>query len=297
MRVGFIGLGQMGQAIARNLLKAGHELVVYNRTPSRADALRADGARVASTPAEACAREVVMTMLADDRAVEELLLGKSDGQTGALAALPKGAVHVSLGTISVDLSRRLAQTHAAQGQGFVAAPVFGRPDAAAAATLVVVTAGPAEQVERCRPLLKAIGRQLFVVGAEPHLANVIKLTGNFMIAATLETLGEAFAFLRKLGVDPSQFLEIVNGSLFRSPMYESYGRMIAESRYQPAGFALPLGLKDVRLLLAAADAAQVPTPVASVIREHMLSGLARGMEQSDWSTIARVIAENAGLEG
>ncbi len=292
MKVGFIGLGNMGQPMARNLLKAGHELVVYNRTRSRAEELAREGARVASTPTETCASGVVLTMLADDHAVEECVFGA----TGILEALPRGGIHVSMSTISTALSRRLAEAHAAKGQSFVAAPVFGRPEAAAAARLVVVVAGPTAAIERCRPLLEAVSRKLFVIAAEAPAANILKLAGNFLIASMLEGLAEAFALARKSGIDPAQFLEIVNGALFQSPVYENYGKLMVEQRYEPAGFKLRLGLKDIRLALAAAEAANVPMPLASLLRDHLLSAVARGQGDLDWASLARVLAENAGLK-
>jgi 3-hydroxyisobutyrate dehydrogenase-like beta-hydroxyacid dehydrogenase len=292
MKAGFIGLGNMGQPMAHNLLKARHELVVYNRTRSRAEELARGGAQVAGTPAEACAPGVVLTMLADDHAVAECVFGAG----GILKALPAGGVHVSMSTISTALSRRLAEAHAAEGQSFVAAPVFGRPEAAAAARLVVVAAGPAEALERCRPLLEAVSRKLFVIGAEAPAANILKLAGNFLIASMLESLAEAFALARKSGMDPAQLLEIVNGALFQSPLYENYGKLMVEQRYAPAGFKLHLGLKDIRLALAAAEAANVPMPLASLLRDHLLSAVARGQGELDWASLARVLAENAGLE-
>jgi 3-hydroxyisobutyrate dehydrogenase-like beta-hydroxyacid dehydrogenase len=232
-----------------------------------------------------------MTMLADDPAVEHTTLG--DG--GILHTLGSGGVHVSLSTISTALSRRLTVAHTARGQSFVASPVFGRPDAAEAARLVVVAAGPTEAVERVRPLLEAIGKKLFVVGSEPYSANTVKLAGNFLIASMLETLSEAFALARKSGVEPAEFLEILNGSFFQSPIYENYGKIIIGGKFSPPGFALRLGLKDVRLVLAAADEAAVPMSVASVIRDHFLSGVARGWGDMDWAALANVVAADAGL--
>ncbi len=292
MRVGFLGLGNMGQPIARNLIKARHEVIAYNRTRSRAEQLGSHGVRVASSPAEASEAEVVMTMLADDRAVEEVVFGEN----GVQSKLPPEGIHVSLGTISTELSKRLAKAHEARGQFFVAAPVFGRPEAAEAAKLVVVAAGPSRAVERCRPLLEAIGRKLFVIGTEPWGANLVKLTGNFVIASMLETLGEAFALVRKAGLEPRQFLEIVNGSLFQSPIYENYGNIMAKEEYEPAGFKLRLGLKDVRLALAAAEELSVPLPIASILRDHLLAAIARGYGELDWAGLAKVAAEDAGIK-
>lgn len=295
MKVGFIGLGNMGKAIAGNLMQAGHDLTVYNRTRSAADSLQQSGAHVADSP-EAAAQEaeVLITMLANDAAVEAVLFGAGDVH-GALGALQRGAVHVSMSTISIALSQRLAQAHEAAGQAYIAAPVFGRPEAAAQAKLGIVTAGPSEQIERCRSLFEAMGQSVSVVGEEAWKANLVKLTGNFMIASMLETLGEAFVLMQKSGVEPGQFLEIVNGAIFKSPVYQNYGTIIAQERYEPAAFKLELGLKDIRLVIEAADAAQVPMPLASLIRDHFLSAVARGQGEIDWAGLGSVSAENAGL--
>jgi len=290
--MGFIGLGAMGQPMARNLLQAGHTLKVYNRTRDRGEAVAEHGATLAETPAAACAGGVVATMLADDPAAEAVVFGEN----GVLQGLPRGGIHISHSTISTNLARRLTEAHRQKGQDFVAAPVFGRPEAAQAARLVVVAAGPPEAVERCRPALEAIGRKLFVIGSEPVAANTVKLAGNFLIASMLETLAEAYALLRKSGVDPASFLEIVNGSFFQSPVYENYGKIMAAQRFQPAGFKLRLGLKDVRLVLAAAEEAAAPMPLASLIRDNLLSGVAQGMGEHDWSALARVAAQKAGLK-
>jgi 3-hydroxyisobutyrate dehydrogenase-like beta-hydroxyacid dehydrogenase len=281
----------MGLPMARNLLKAGHELTVFNRTRSKAEALASAGAKVANSLTEASTAEVVMTMLADDHAVEQTTLGGG----GILNTLASGGVHLSLSTISTALSRRLTEAHTARSQSFIASPVFGRPDAAAAARLVVVAAGPDEAIERVRPLLEGIGRKLFVIGTEPYQANTFKLAGNFLISSMLETLSEAFLLIQKSGVEPAKFLEVLNGSLFQSPIYENYGKIIIAQKFSPPGFALRLGLKDVRLVLAAADEVAVPMPVASVIRDHFLSAVARGWGDMDWAALAKVVAEDAGL--
>jgi 3-hydroxyisobutyrate dehydrogenase-like beta-hydroxyacid dehydrogenase len=281
----------MGLPMARNLLRAGHDVTVYNRTRERAEELRGEGAKVASTPAEACVGEIVFTMLADDAAVEAVVFG-GDGILGALTA---GALHVSLSTIGKQASERLEQAHRGQGQHYVAAPVFGRPDVAALAKLTIVAAGPIDAMERCRPALEVLGQKVFHIAEEPWKANVTKLAGNFMLASMLETFGEVFALLRKSGIDPKQFLEIANGSVFRSPVYENYGKIITEGRFAPAAFKLRLGLKDVKLALAAAEDAQVPMPLASLLRDHFLSGVARGKGDLDWAALAQLIAEDAGL--
>ncbi len=291
MKIAFVGLGNMGEPIARNLLKAGHELAVYNRTRSRGEALGREGARLADSPSGTLPADVVFTMLADDGAVEGVMLGQ--GQL--VAKMAKGALHVSVSTISVALSERLTAAHAEKGQAYVAAPVFGRPEAAAARKLFVVAAGAPKDLERCQPLLDAIGQRTFIVGAEPRLANVVKLSGNFLIASVLESLGEAVALVRKYGVDPHRYIEILTSTLFAAPVYKTYGTIIADEKYKPAGFALPLGLKDVKLALAAAEAAGAPMPIASLLRDHAITAIARGYGEHDWSVLAKLAADNAGL--
>ena len=301
MKVGFIGLGSMGQGIARSLLRAGHQVMVYNRTRSKAEELLSDNARVADRPQDAArGAEALITMLSDDRAVEEIVFGDGEkaqeGEASSiLSALGRGTTHISMSTISVALSRRLAEAHGAAGQGYIAALVFGRPEAAAAAKLWIVASGPPEQIERFRPLFDAMGRGVSVIGDDVAAANVVKVAGNFMIASMIEALGEAFALSRKSGIEASQFLDVINGALFNSPVYENYGRIIAEERYEPAGFKLRLGLKDVRLVLEAADEAAAPMPLASLIHNHFLSAVARGRGEIDWAALAGVSAENAGL--
>lgn len=292
MKVGFIGLGGMGSGMARNLINAGHELTVYNRTRDRAESFASLGARIAETPGEAAAdREVLITMLADDAAVEAVMFAPGN----AIDFLPAAAVHISMSTISVSLSRRLAAAHRAKAQYFIAGPVFGRPDAAAAGKLFIVAAGPPEQIERCQPLFDALGQKTFTAGEEAHAANAIKLAGNFLISSVIESLAEAFAFGRRIGVDPHAFLDILTNSLFSAPIYKNYGNMIASDQFEPAGFKLPLGFKDNRLLLAAAEEVTVPMPMASLIHDRFLTALARGLAESDWSAIGRVSYESAGL--
>jgi 3-hydroxyisobutyrate dehydrogenase-like beta-hydroxyacid dehydrogenase len=292
MKVGFIGLGNMGSAIARNLIEAGHDLTVYNRTRSRAEALTSLGAIVAETPAEAASdAEVLITMLADDAAVEDVIF--TPGNT--IEALAPGAVHISMSTISVGLSRRLAESHRERQQHYLAATVFGRPDVAAAAKLWVVTAGPPEQIERCQTLFDAIGQKTFPVGEDAPSANVVKLAGNFLITTVIESLSEAFAFGRKFGVDPHAFLDVLTNSLFDTPVHRTYGGMIASDKFEPVGFRLPLGFKDNRLLIAAAEDAAVPMPMASLIHDRFVAALAQGLGESDWAAIARVSYESAGF--
>lgn len=291
MKIGFIGIGKMGAGMARNLLRAGHDVTAYNRSRGKAETLTAEGARVAQSPADACAgADSVLTMLADDAAVEEAVLGPN----GVSAGLRKDAIHISHSTISTAMARRLAAEHTARGQGYLSAPVFGRPDAAEAKKLIVVVAGPPELVERCRPLFEAVGRQVTVVGAEAWRANAVKLCGNFMLASMLEAFSEAYATMRKAGVDPHAFLEIMN-SLFGSPVYANYGRIMADEAFEPAGFGLKLGLKDVRLVLDTALECQSPMPLASLLRDHLLAALAQGQGEMDWSSVSRVLAKSAGL--
>jgi 3-hydroxyisobutyrate dehydrogenase-like beta-hydroxyacid dehydrogenase len=283
----------MGSAMATNLLKAGHTLTVFNRSRARADALKSLGARVASTPGEAAAgAEVAITMLADDHAVESVVFEKSKG---ILDSLPPSAIHVSMSTISVALSRRLAAAHAERKQHYVAAPVFGRPEAAAAAKLFIVAAGPAAQIERCHPLFNAMGQKTFIAGEEASGANLMKLTGNFLITAVIEGLAESFALVRKAGLDANLFHEILTNSLFNAPIYKTYGALINSQKFEPAGFKLPLGMKDNRLLLAAAEEVAVPMPMASLVRDRFLAAMAQGMAESDWSAISRISAKEAGL--
>lgn len=292
MKIGFIGLGKMGSGMARNLLRAGHRLTVYNRTREKADALSKEGARLANSPAEtAHGAAAVFTMLSDDHAVSEVVFGE-DG----LASVPHPApVHISSSTISVAFARRLAEQHANRGQRFLTACVFGRPEAAENKKLVVVAGGEPQTVDHCRPLFDALGRATFLAGPQPWHANLFKLCGNFMIASMLETFSEAFTAARKAGLDHHGFLEIMN-ELFQSPVYQNYGATIADEKFEPAGFALKLGLKDVRLMLEAAQDLGAPMPAASLVRDHLVSAMAHGQESQDWSSVARVLARNAGLE-
>lgn len=280
--------------MARNLARAGHTLTVYNRTRSRAAEV-AEGAfpvTVAASPAAAAREaEIAITMLADDRAVESVVLDPD----GILETLGHNAIHISMSTISVALSKRLAEVHAKHDSAYLAAPVFGRPEAAAAAKLWIVAAGEAPRIERCRPLFEAMGRGISIIPGEPWRANVVKLCGNFLIASMLESLGEAYALARKCGIDPHQLLDVANSALFNSPLYASYGGRVADEAYEPAGFRLKLGLKDVNLALDAAEAESVPLPVASLLRDRLLTAVANGLGESDWSAMAEIAAQSAGL--
>jgi len=291
MNVGFIGLGRMGAGMAANLLKAGHHVTVYNRTSAKAATLVTEGATLAASIAEACRGDAVVTMLADDEAVERVVLGPE----GVAVHLPTDATHISASTISIALSRRLSDKHAKHGQRFVAAPVFGRPDAAALARLVVVAGGHNAAVERAKPLLDAMGQKVFVISDKPEAANLVKLSGNFLIASVIESLGEASALVAKGGIDVQRYLDILTSTLFDAPVYKIYGALIASGKFAPAGFAAPLGQKDIRLALAAAEDLRVPMPLASLLRDRFLRLLANGGESLDWSAIAELAANDAGI--
>jgi 3-hydroxyisobutyrate dehydrogenase-like beta-hydroxyacid dehydrogenase len=293
MKVGFIGLGHMGAGMAANLLKAGHEVTVYNRTPAKAQSLVAQGAKAAASVSEACRGDAVVTMLANDDAVEDVAFG--DG--GIIDSLPTGAIHISSSTISPALSQRLEAAHAKAGQRFVAAPVFGRPDVAAAGQLVVAAAGAPDAVNAAAPLLHTIGKSVFVVSETANVANLVKLSGNFLFASVIESLGEAVALISKAGVDRRHYLDFLTSTLFDVPAYKIYGGLIADGKFEPAAFAAALGYKDIRLTLAAADDLRVPMPLASLLHNRFLTLLANGGDDLDWSAIGQLAARDAGEIG
>jgi len=293
MNLAFLGLGNMGLPMARNLHRAGHALTVWNRTASKAEELLAAGVTVAVTIADAVGdADIAITMMADDHAVSSVALGSDS----IAAHLPKNSIHISCSTISVALSQQLASEHQKRGQRYVSAPVFGRPEAAAAAKLVVAAAGDPTDIARCQPVFDAVGQRTFVIGPKAEMANVVKLSGNFLIASVVESLGEAIALTRKYGVDTHEFVDFLTNTLFSAPVYKTYGGIIADERYQPAGFTMRLGLKDVRLVLSAAEAVDTPLPIASQVRDNLLTALGRGMQDLDWSATAKLAAENAGLK-
>ncbi len=290
MRVGFLGLGTMGAAMAGNVLAAGHEVTVWNRSPGAMAPLVAKGAMGAGSAVEAAATaEVLVAMLADDAATRAAVI-----EAGALAALPAGAVFVNMATVSVAFARELAAAAQARGVGFVAAPVLGRPDVAAAGKLNILAGGPAEWVERVRPVLAAMGAKIWPMGEAPEQANAAKLAVNFMIGSAIEAMGEAAALAEGFAVPRADFLELVTTTLFASPVYAGYGRSIMHRVYEPAGFKLALGLKDVRLALEAADGANVPMPFASVLKDNLLDALAHGDGAKDFSALAEVAVRRAG---
>lgn len=291
MRVGFIGLGAMGQGIAANILKAGHRLTVWNRSPAPVERLVALGAAAAAVPEEAAGGDLLFSMLANDAATQAI------GLDGALLdRAAAGLVHVNMATVSVAFARAMAAAHAARGIGYVAAPVFGRPDAAAAAKLTVVAAGAAAAIARVEPILKAVGAKYAVVGEAPEQANLFKITGNFMIAAAIEAMGEAAALLKKGGVDPKVFFAVMTTANFSAPIYQIYGKIIAEEAFDQAGFKLALGYKDAGLTLAAAKEFQAALPLASLVHDHFLEAMAAGWGEKDWASLALLAAERVGLK-
>lgn len=292
MRVSFLGLGRMGLPMADRLLDAGFDLTLYNRTKEKADPLLSKGAHWSHTPGTAAKEcDVVVTMVADDAALESLMTGPD----GILDSLPEHAIHLSCSSISMAFSKHLDALHTARGQEFVSAPVFGRPDAVIAGNLRLLCAGGAEPVARVRPLLDALGIRVFPLGELPWTANLVKLAGNFMIASALEALSESFTLVQKAGIDPGLFLDIVDDSLFRSPLYRNYGGIMARQQFSPPGFTMDLGLKDANLVLESANSLQVPLPLAGIIRDAFLAGLAHGRQPLDWSAILFSSMDRAGI--
>ncbi|MDP9090393.1 MAG: NAD(P)-dependent oxidoreductase [Pseudomonadota bacterium] len=287
MNLGFIGIGSMGAAMVPNLVKAGHRVSVWNRNPAAAQAI--EGVAVLASPSEVFDNDAVLTMLADDRAVRSVIL-----ESGALAAARKGCIHVMMATISLGLVDELQKQHRSRGIGYVSAPVFGVPAAAARRELNIVAAGDPEALAAVQPLLDALGQKTWNLGADPIRANVAKIAGNLMLALAIEAMGEATALTESYGLPARDFLDIVTNTLFASPAYKRYGGSIANKSYEP-GFKLPLGLKDVNLALEAAKAKHAVLPAAEVVRENMQKGIEAGLGSKDWSVLARVVHERAGL--
>jgi 3-hydroxyisobutyrate dehydrogenase-like beta-hydroxyacid dehydrogenase len=290
--IGFIGLGNMGQPMARNLLKAGFKLRVYNRNPSRTEPLVAQGAQQVSRPNEVVEPgSTVITMVANDSALESVVLGEN----GFLEKLGPDGIHISMSTVSPATARKLAELHEKHGSSYVAAPVFGRPQAAAAQQLWIAVSGPPAAKERVQPILNALGQGNFDFGEEPGAANVVKLSGNFLIASAMEAMAEALTLAEKNGIDRSKVIDMFGQTLFSCPIYQNYGKAIAEKRYMPAGFYLSLGLKDVSLVLQTADNAKMPMPLASLLHDRLMAGVARGRGEMDWSALSLGVSEDAGL--
>jgi 3-hydroxyisobutyrate dehydrogenase-like beta-hydroxyacid dehydrogenase len=279
MKIGFLGYGQMGRPMVARLKGAGHSVKVYNRTRRSAD--------VVTEAEQVLDAEVVITMLADDAAVRSVWIDSAMARE-----LPAGAIHLNMATVSMAISRELASLQ----KSYVAAPVFGRPPLAAQGQLDIIAAGPGELVERCKPLFSVLGKQTFVVGEEPAAANAVKIARNFLLACLIESLGEAFALVRKCGVEPQKFLDVIGSTSLGSPAYRNYGKMIVEQAWKPAQFAMPLGVKDVELALSTARAAGMDLPLGEMIRAHLMDAIRAGRAEEDWAALAGHIAQRAGVK-
>ena len=292
MNIGFVGLGRMGRPIARRLIAAGHDVVVFNRTPGRIDELVDAGARAADDVAAVCrGRSVVLTMLADDAALTDVAL-RPGGLRDSLSA---GAIHVAMGTHGVAAMSRIDAAHREASQRFVAAPVLGRPEAAEAGQLGIVVAGPPDAAQACAPLFEAIGRRTFDAGTRPAGASAIKLANNFVLGCAIEAIGEAFALVRKHDVPANVMQDVLTDGLFGCVAYRTYARIIADEAYDHVGFSATLALKDATLVLAAGEAARVPLPGANTLRDRLLGAIAHGDGERDWAVIAREQARASGL--
>ncbi|AIQ34076.1 6-phosphogluconate dehydrogenase [Paenibacillus sp. FSL R5-0345] len=289
MKISFIGLGKMGFPMAQNLLKAGNELIVFNRTREKAQPLIDQGAHYAETPLEAAKNsDMVITMLSDDAALEEIV----EGPNGILNGLSEKGIHISASTISVDLARKLSAAHAERKQYFVSATVLGRPDAAKAAKLRIILAGPEQARQQLIPVLEQLGREIFEIGDYSEEGNVVKIGVNFLIASMLEALSETQLMVEKYGIEPARFMDVVN-ALFQSPLYQNYGAIMTEQRFEPAGFKMKLGLKDVALAIEAAQSVQAPLPLGQLIHHHLSEGIARGYGEMDWTALIRCLEHSS----
>ncbi len=290
--IGFVGLGNMGSQMAQLLLKAGYALRVYNRTRSKAEPLAAQGAQIVDEPSAAVEPGgIVITMLANDAAVEEVTCGKH----GFLDHLGDGGIHLSMSTIGPATAACLAALHSQRHSTYLGAPVLGRPEAAAAGKLWIMLAGSAGAKERAQPVVRALGQAVYDFGERPEAANVVKLSMNFLVEAMMEALSEAFSFAEKQGVSRADLNSMIGQTTFACPAYQGYGRTIAERRFTPAGFRVALGLKDIQLVLQAAADHQTPMPVADLVHDRLLTAMAKGREQMDWSALSLGAAEDAGL--
>jgi 3-hydroxyisobutyrate dehydrogenase-like beta-hydroxyacid dehydrogenase len=293
MDVGFIGLGHMGQAMARSLLRAGHQVTVWNRTRAKAEALRDAGARVADKIGEACRGDAVVTMLADDEAVQRITCAPH-GILDSLA--PNKTIHISMSTISPLLVRNLTERHAERNYPFVSAPVLGRPTAAEQGSLFVVAAGDRDSLDFVQPIFDAVGQRTFVIGETPEAANLVKLSVNAMIATVIEAIGETLALVTKSGaVDAKTYIDILLSTVLGTPLYRPYGENVINRSFEPE-FPIPLALKDMRLALDAGTERDVPLPLVSLIRDHMLEAIAAGDGDCDWSALALVAQREAGIQ-
>lgn len=293
LKVGFIGLGRMGQGMSNRIFESGHDLAVYDVVPDATASLAAVGARVASSPGDACKdREVVITMLAEDRVVTEVVLGPG----GVRDSLPAGAIHLAMGTYALPTIRDIEAAHAGANQVLVAAPVLGRPDLAASGQLGIVAAGPANALQKCEPLFQIMGRRTFHAGAKPEHANAIKLANNFVLGCAIASMAEGFALVRKYGVVPQVFYDVMTEGLFASPAYKVYGKIMVDESYDKVGFTTLLGLKDFSLIMQAGDLGRVPLPSGNAFRDRLLGAIAHGDGEKDWAVVAREQARASGLE-
>jgi 3-hydroxyisobutyrate dehydrogenase-like beta-hydroxyacid dehydrogenase len=292
MEIGYVGLGGMGHAMASNLISKGHTLRVWNRSPGKAADLVAQGATLVEHPGQAAAGDgIVFTMVADDAALEQVV----GGPDGIAARLGPGGIHVSMSTVSPETTQRIAALHAERGAAFVAAPVFGRPTAAAAAMLFILVAGEAGARDKIMPLLETMGQRVFPLGDDPVAASIVKLSGNFMIMGVIEAMAEAATLCEKYGVERSAMMDVMTQSIFATPLYVNYGKLIAQHDYANPGFKLSLGFKDANLVMAAARKAHVPMPLASMMHDRFLSALAKDRGELDWTAAALNVSEDAGL--
>lgn len=292
MKLGFIGLGRMGDGVARRILGGGHELAAYDPVAGKAAQLASAGALAADSVASVCAgRDVVITMLPDDRSFHEVVLGKA----GVRDSLAPQAIHIALGTHGVEATQAIAAAHAESKQIFIAAPVLGRPDIAAAGQLGIIAAGPKEAVLRCKPLFDLIGRRVFDAGEKQGGAAATKLANSFLLGCAIQAMAEAFSLVRKYDVSPHSLYEVLTDGLFAAPAYRIYGKIIADESYDQAGFTALLGLKDANLALAASDAARVPLPSVNALRDRLLSVIAQGDGEKDWAVLAKEQARASGL--
>jgi 3-hydroxyisobutyrate dehydrogenase-like beta-hydroxyacid dehydrogenase len=295
-RIGFIGLGRMGSAMAANLAAAGQQVIAYVRHADQMDGLTALGLNPTTRINDLFDCELVVSMLPDDGVVRDVVFGRKGLDIeGLLTGLKPGAIHLSMSTISTAAASQLASDHARYRQGYVAAPVFGNPDAAKARQLFIIAAGAPADLERCRPVFDALGQQTFFVGKAPATANLIKLVGNALSAASLEILGELFALARKRGLDPEQLLAILTGTMFGSRFHRIYGGKLAGEQYAQGGFVFPLALKDVRLALHEAEITGVPMPTLNVVHDRLVTGIARGYADFDWAALGLLASDEAGM--
>jgi 3-hydroxyisobutyrate dehydrogenase-like beta-hydroxyacid dehydrogenase len=292
MEIGYVGLGGMGHAMASNLIGKGHALRVWNRSPGKAADLVAQGAMLVDHPGQAVASDgIVFTMVADDAALEQVV----GGPDGIAAKLGPGGIHVSMSTVSPETTRKLAALHAERGASFIAAPVVGRPTAAAAAMLFILVAGEAGARDKIMPLLETMGQRVLPLGDDPVAASIVKLSGNFMIMGVIEAMAEAATLCEKYGVERSAMMDVMTQSIFATPLYVNYGKLIAQHDYASPGFKLSLGFKDANLVMAAARKAHVPMPLASMMHDRFLSALAKDRGELDWTAAALNVSEDAGL--